>query len=188
MTNQHTTTENPILAKNQDNNYYNRTVTLGLQCVPNSSHYYIDIFLNKNNNLFNFNYDLLPGYEINVIRNLDNSFFVKKYLNIQSVLDSHTTIRIGPNKGTKIKLDGRCILNGKGDPKLDTCYKFMSEKLTFGKDNNLTYIGYGIKDHKDDYSFIYVTRTKFYKNTNTQKWRTAGIEIRRIDSSLDLGD
>jgi hypothetical protein len=109
-------------------------------------------------------------------------------LTTQSVLDSHTTIRVGPDKGTKIKLDGRCILNGNGVPKLDTCYKFMSEKLTFGKDNNLSYIGYGIKDYKDDYSFIYVTRTKFYKNTNTRKFRTAGIEIRRIDSSLQLGD
>lgn len=189
MTNQtkSTTTENPLHHKPVDNNFYNRTITLGFQCVPNSTHYYIDIFLNKNNNLFNFNYDILDGYQINVIRNLDNSFFVKKYLKTQSVLNSHTTLRVGPEKGTKIKLDGRCILlDPNGTPTSDKCYKFLSEKLSFGKDNNISYIGYGIKDYKDDYSFIYITRTKYYKNTNIKKIRTAGIEIRRIDSSLNL--
>lgn len=176
-----TTQPNPITQKAKDNNkFYNRSTSILFTIPELSQHYYLDIHLNKNNILFDMNCEEIGDYRATIYRNLDNVFFVQNYLSIQNNFDKYNSIK----KNTP-KIDGRNVLSNNGIPTTDKAVRILSESVKYGKDNLLQYNVYQLKDFGDQYTFVFITRTKYFKNKDQKVIRTAAVEIRKPSFVLD---
>lgn len=158
--------------------------------------FFVDVLYNKNNCLMNLGYELEHDSNdsenndlitFTIIRNLSKSVFANKYLELNSY-NSHKNINgmYYDSKNYLVKDNKNYDLNKFLDETYNMSYKNKFEQnYPYSKQPNYLLIkGYNFSNYKNKYMFLYFERTKYIKNENLIKTRTAAMEIH--DSVLNM--
>lgn len=159
---------------------YNKTITYSYKI--NNIPYYLDVFFNKHNTLLNLSYTCdSDDLDFRIIRNLNNSKFIKKFIKLKTVNET-----MNDNIFHDIK-NGFVYDYSNTNARLLFAESLnMNENTNYKKyPNTLNIRWYGLTDHKNEYAFVFIERCKYVSKQNCIKTRTAAIEIFSSDLNPD---
>ncbi len=171
---------------------FNRTINLSFDMKVEKVNklFKVGVLCNSYNNLLEFEFEHNDEVNYRIIRNLGNSKFLDKFCKLATISNA-TNVKVGKQKSTTITIDAKNYISWETKDK--SHYSFLNETYMFSKvspveeydTNMLNLKAFAIKEIKNQYVFLYVTRTKYYPNNKKKIIRTAGIELSVKDLNID---